>query len=167
MRLAFIVISFLATFFLVGCNRIPPEYRAFLERSTVEQHEVMRKLPMDKQIDYYLAGMRYMEPPQMGLADDIAKEGKQALPFLVKRLRDEKDEKNQADLIFVFEIMHGRYYKLKDETGVLNLLQQTADNMKDTFQKGRGEEALKYIRTDQLPEVEKTLGDLNKQPPNQ
>ena len=98
----------------------------------------------------------------MGLADDIAKEGKQALPFLIKRLREEKDEKNQADIIFVFEIMHGRYLKLRDETDVLNLLEQTTHNMKDTWQKQRGEEALKYIRTDQLPDVEKTLGDMNK-----
>jgi len=162
MRSAFIALSFLAAFFLASCRRIPPEYRAFLDLPLSKQHEVLKKLPIEKRIEYYLAAMQYNEPPGVGLADDVAQEGKQALPFLMKRLREEKDEHNQVHLIRVFEFMHGHYYRLKDETEVLSLLRQTTDNMKDPWCKERGEEALKYIQTDQLPDVEKTLGDLNK-----
>src|SRR5437016_1131810 len=96
LRLAFIILSLVGSLFTVGCNKIPPEYQAFLDLPVSEQHQVMMKLPLDKRIDYYLAGMRYIEPPQIALADDVASEGKRALPFLVKRLRDDKDERNQA-----------------------------------------------------------------------
>lgn len=103
----------------------------------------------------------------MGLADDIAQDGEQALPALMKRIREEKDERTQADIMRVFEAMHGRFYKLKRETEMVNLLRQTTDNMKDPLSKERGEEILKYIQTDQLPDVEKTLEKMNKELSNQ
>ena len=106
--------------------------------------------------------MRYSEPPGVGLADDIAQEGKTALPLLMKRLREEKDEQNQVHIIRVFEFMHGRYYRLRDETEAVNLVRQTTTDMKDPWCKERGQEALKYIQTDQLPDVEKTLENVNK-----
>jgi hypothetical protein len=128
-----------------------------------KQHEALKKLPVEKRIDYYLAAMQYNEPPGVGLADDVAQEGKQAVPLLMERLRKEKDEHNQVHIIRVFRVMHGRYYKLKGETEVVNLLTETTDNMKEPWCKEQGEETLKYIQTDQSPDVQKTLDEINKE----
>jgi len=144
-----------------SCNRIPKEYREFLDLSPAQQREAMKKLPPNRRIDFYLAGMRYVEPPQIELADDIAREGKPVLPILVQRLREEKDETNQLDIMFVFEAMHQRFYRLNQEPDIVNLLRKTTDGMKDSWHKQRGEEILKYIETDQLPDLEKTLGNIN------
>jgi hypothetical protein len=155
----FLAVTFAFVFALSGCNRIPPEYRAFLELPISEQHKVMRDLPIDRRIDYYLAGMHYMAPPAIGLADDIAQEGKQALPALMERLRELKSESDQDHIIYIFRVTHSRYYKLTGEIDTLRLLQQTVDNMKDPGHKANGEITLRFIHTNQLPDLEKMLNN--------
>jgi hypothetical protein len=119
----------------------------------------MLKLPLDKRVDYYLAGMRYTAPPQIALADDVAAEGKRALPFLLKRLLEDKDERNQANVVLVFGVMHSRFYKLKNETEVLAALSQIISSMKKGSNRKRSEETMNFIRTDQLPDFEKALAE--------
>lgn len=153
----FLAVTFASVFALLGCNRIPAEYRVFLELPISEQHKVMRDLPIDKRIDYYLAGMTYVAPPEISLADDIAQEGKQALPALMKKLRDSKSESDQDHIIYVFRVMHARYYKLNGEIDALHLLRETVDSMKDPGHKENGEITLRFIHTNQLPELEKML----------
>src|SRR6266849_6787002 len=148
-----LVLLILPILSFTGCGpRMPFEYRWFFDLSPQQQHAEMKKFPIEKQIEYYLIGMSYVEPPEMGLADDIAREGKAALPVLMQKLREDKDEKNQVDIMLVLETMHARFYRLNHETEVVNLLRQTTDGMKDAWHKQRGEEILKYIETDQLPD---------------
>jgi len=157
----FITVSILFVLALNACNRVPAEYRRFLNLPLSKQHDALKRLPFDKRIDYYLAAMRYNEPPGVGLADDVAMEGKQALPALLNRLREEKDEQTQVRIIRVFEFMHARYYKLRGETEVVELVKRTTDNMKNSSCKAHGEAALKFIETDQLPNVEDALKRIN------
>jgi uncharacterized protein YfbU (UPF0304 family) len=120
----------------------------------------MQKLPIEKRIDYYLAGLRYFHPPQIGLADDIAQEGKQALQVLLNRLKGEKDEITKVDIMYIFKVMHGSYYNLKDERDVTAQLKQTTQDMRDPSSKSRGEEILRFITENQSPDVEKVLDEM-------
>lgn len=151
----------LFTCMLTGCSRIPPEYRAFLALSPDQRHNEMMKLPIDKRIDYYLAGLRYAHPPQIGLADDIAQQGKQALPVLLNRLRAETDEMTQFNMMYIFKVMHASYYSLKDEKEVIAQLKHTADSMRDPSWKSRSEEVLRFIEEKQSPDIEKIVEDNN------
>ncbi|MGH9966656.1 MAG: hypothetical protein ACREBG_02320 [Pyrinomonadaceae bacterium] len=157
-RFMFVVLLFACL--LEGCSRIPPEYRPFLVLSPDQRHAEMQKLPIEKRIDYYLAGVRYLHPPQIGLADDMAKEGKQAIPVLLDRLKREKDEMTKFDIMYIFKVMHGSYYGLKDETEAIAQLKQTTNGMRDPSWKSRSEELLKFIVDNQSPDVEKVLDEM-------
>src|SRR2546423_15222357 len=95
LRLALTLILF--TFFLGECNSVPSEYQAFLALSPEQRQVEMRKLPLEKQLEYYFVGLDYVHPPDVGLADPIAEQGMKAVPFLLKRLREEKNEDKKAD----------------------------------------------------------------------
>ena len=127
-----------------------------------QQHKEMEKFTIDKKIDYYLAAMRYIHPPPVGLADNIAKHGKAALPFLMKRLREERNESNQVHLMSVFESMHLFYYNLKDEKEVHLLLKEKIDSMKNLDHKKSAENILKDIRENQVPNPEKVLSEISR-----
>jgi hypothetical protein len=136
-----------------NCNRTPPEYRDFLNLPIEQQYAKLRTLPIDKQIDYYLAATSYVHPPELELGDIIASEGKEAVPFLVKRLRAEKQEHRQIMLLYVFEHMNRFNYKLKNEKEALDLLREVAANMKDN--KVEAERVLDNILEDRPPDLKK------------
>ena len=149
MRLALVTLWLVATLSPSGCHRTtPPEYEGFLNLPLSEQHKVLRNLPLEKRMDYYLAAMEYNEPPGVGLADDIAREGKMALPILTKRLREEKDERVRIQIIRIFEFMHAHYYKLKNESEILTQLRETIDSMKDAGNRQSGMDMLRHIESD-------------------
>lgn len=130
-----------------GCrSQIPAEYQEFFELSPNQQNEEMRRLPLDKQIDYYLAGVTYRHPPMLGLAENIARHGREAIPFLLQRLREERDERQQVYIMYVFKHMHQReYHNLSNEMEVIELLRTVTANMRDSDYKDRGEETLRVI----------------------
>ena len=127
---------------------MPAQYREFFELPFEQQHEEMRRLPTDKQIDIYLVGMSYVHPPQVGLADDIAKKGREAIPFLVKRINEEKLDTRRADLMYVLQLMHHTHYDLRDERDVLQQLKSVAAEMKDPYEKARAEAILRDLGVD-------------------
>lgn len=135
-----------------GCGSVPPEYEAFLELPSNQQRDELRKFPPEKQLEYYLAGQKYMHPGNKGLADVIAEQGKSALPFLIDGLRKEKSERNKAEIIFIFELMHVSYYNLKNEGAVLSLLEETKAGAKWPELRRKSEEALKLIRENTAPD---------------
>jgi hypothetical protein len=72
-------------------------------------------------------------------------------------LRNEKDIGNQANIIYVFEVMHGCCYDLKNEKEVVADLTELATNTKDQDLKARSEEAIRFIVYNQLPDPIKLL----------
>ncbi|SRR6266567_2850691 len=116
---------------LGSCDSTPPEYREFLRLSPAERIERMQSLTIDRQIDYYLAGTTYAHPPMTELGDVIAEQGKEAVPHLVNRLRQESSESRQLDLMYVFRHMNRWNYDLRDEKEALGLLREVTANMKD------------------------------------
>lgn len=142
-----------------GCGGVPPEYEAFLELPLNRQREELKKFPPEKQLEYYFAGLRYMHPGNQGLADPIAERGKDALPFLLGRLRGEKNERHKADIIFIFEMMHVSYYNLKDEREVISLLEETKAGAKSPDLREKCDEALKLIRENKSPDPVQLLDE--------
>lgn len=142
----------LLAYFGAGCGSVPPEYETFLELPSNQQRDELRKFPPEKQLEYYFAGLKYMHPGNKGLADVIAERGKSALPFLIDRLRKEKSERNKAEIIFIFEVMHVSYYNLKDEGEVLSLLEETKADAEWPELRRKSEEALKLIRENKAPD---------------
>ncbi len=153
---------------VVGCDPVPPEYKAFFRLSPEEQHLEMKRFPVDKQIDYYLAGRSYHHAPLIGLGDDIAEQGKKALPVLMKRLREEKNENNEnnenneANLMYVFEVMHAFHYDLKTEKETIELLKDVTARMKYAAFKERAEETLQAILEDKPADPKAVLDQMNK-----
>ncbi len=145
-----------------GCQRVPDKYRSFLALTAQQQHEQMRNLSTTEQIDHYLAAMRYVHPPAVGLSQDIAARGKEAVPFILKRLREEKDESTKVHLMYLLQVMHACCYRLRNDDEVIASLKQATKDMKGDEGRRRAEETLKFILDDQPPELEKTLDSINK-----
>ncbi len=140
-----------------GCNRVPPEYETFLEHPLKQQQEELRRLPHDKQLDYYFAGINYTHPPAFGLAHPIAEQGKAVLPFLLESLKEEKDERKKSGIIFILKIMHSNYYDLKGEKEAINLIKDTTGYAISQDLKREGREALDFILEGKLPDPVKLL----------
>ena len=138
---------------------MPPEYRWFFDLRREQQHAEMKKFALDKQVDYYLVGMTYVHPPRMGLADDIAMQGKNAVPYLIARLRNEKEDYKRAHLIYVFTTMSLLHYDLRDDKEVIRVLTETVATMKDPW-KQRSQNNLKEILDGQVGDPEKALEEM-------
>jgi hypothetical protein len=154
--------TLLSTSFVEGCQRVPDKYRSFLALTSQQQHEQMKNLSTTEQIDHYLAAMRYVHPPEVSLSQDIAARGKEAVPFILKRLKEEKDEGTQVHLMYILQVMNACCYRLKNDDEVIESLKQATKSMKGDEGRRRGEETLKFILDDETPELEKTLDSINK-----
>jgi hypothetical protein len=138
---------------IAGCQRTPPEYREFLHLPIDQQRERLQTFPIDKQIDYYLAATSYVHPPELELGDIIASKGKEAVPHLVKRLREEKQEHQQIMLMYIFEHMNRFDYNLKDEGEALKLLKEVTANMENN--KAEAERVLRDILENRPVDINK------------
>lgn len=143
------------TLAVVSCQKnMPSEYREFFGLPTELQRERLKTFPIDKQIEYHLAGHKYFHPP-ISFRDIIASQGKKAVPHLTKSLREERQEYEQVILIYVFRYMHRFHYNLKNEDEVIMLLKEVIADMKSPSHKKNAEEALKDIQEDRPPGIER------------
>jgi len=108
----------------------PADYLKFKELPVAKQHCEFKKLSIDKQLDYYLLD-RNREPPDLSFADDIASQGREVIPALLKRLREEKAEYRQEAIVHIFEDMNRRYLDLRDDREVIDALKETIAKMED------------------------------------
>lgn len=159
-----LVVSFAAV--ADGCDKVPPEYRAFLELPMNRRHEEMKKLPPDKQLEYYFAGLNYLHPPAVDLAHPIAEEGEGVLPFLLMSLRKENDESRKADIISIIEVMHTSYYRLTDKQEVISVLKETTAHAKTPRLKMKGKEAQELILEGRIPDPLQSLEKLGETIPD-
>jgi len=140
-----------------GCASIPAQYKPFLDLSEDKQRVEIRSYPIDRQVEFYLAAMRYIHPPPIGLADEIAKGGKAVLPAILNLLKEEKDTDDKMNIIYVLEVMHGCCYDLQNEKEVSGYLQGILNDTKDENLKSRSNEALRYIAHGEMPDTLKLL----------
>lgn len=86
LRYTGVVVGLLSIVLLKGCQSIPPEYDAFFAQDLEQQRQQARGFSVEKQIEYYLAGKRYVHPPSSTLLHVIAERGKEAVPPLLKKM---------------------------------------------------------------------------------
>ena len=114
---------------LFGCREgAPAEDRAFFELPLQQRHEKFRTLPVEKQLELYFYAVQ-RHPPDYGFANDIAQRGEGIIPLLVERLKREKDESKQRDIIYIFKALADEG-GLSNRQEVITLIEQVTFAMK-------------------------------------
>jgi hypothetical protein len=128
-----------------GCSlTMPAECKKFYALPPQEQEVIFRTYPVEKQLDIYHCGMRAVYPPDITLAWEIASGGENNIPFLLERLKAERNISNQEDIIYVFQVMSKKGY-LNCRRDVLNELKQVVSAMKYDDVRARNEQRLQEI----------------------
>src|SRR5688500_5233239 len=78
-----VLIVLLSIGLLKACKSIPPEYDAFFAQTPERQREEAKGFSVEKQIEFYLAGTRYIHPPSSTLLCVIAESGNEAIRTIV------------------------------------------------------------------------------------
>ena len=149
---SFLFLSLVACAFSAGCNNHPADYVRLLKLPREQQPCEFRKLPIDKQIEFYLYSSSG-EPPRPKFDVALASQGRTVVPQLLQRLRNEPAEYRQLDLILLFELMNSRYVDLKNDKEVIGTIQEVVAKMKDPDWKRMAEKSLAAIneRSRMLP----------------
>lgn len=127
-----------------GCNHHPDDYVQFRKLPVDTQNAEFKRLPRDKQIDYYLYN-RTHDLPAMPFDDAIASQGEAILPDLLRRLKAEPADYRQCDLISLFVKMHRNYLPLNENKEVIDTLEQVVVRMKDRDWKDMSRKSLDLI----------------------
>jgi hypothetical protein len=121
----------------------PPEYKRIFDLPRDQQKEEFRRLPLDKQVDMFRYAI-FREPPSIQYVNFLANDGREVIPLLLQRLREEKSDYAKAMLIRVFREMHEKYYSLHNENEVIDVLKRESGTINDSAWR---EESEKYIKT--------------------
>ena len=128
----------------LGCSDVSKECLDFFSQPVEQAEGKFKTYPIEKQFDLFSCGMR-MEPPVLWPAADLADRGDPAIPFLLDRLRKERDELSQDDIIFVFELMASKGY-LDNKPFIMDDLTQIVSKMKHPSVKNLSQEKLRRIK---------------------
>lgn len=149
-RMAFPVLTALLAALCVsssGCNYRPDDYVQFRKLPVETQNAEFKRLPVDKQIDYYLYN-RSHDLPAMPFDEAIASQGEAILPDLLRRLKAEPADHRRTDLISLFRTMHRNYLPLNENKEVITTLEQVIGQMKDPDWKEMSQKSLATIKAD-------------------
>ena len=143
------VVGVLALAFSIGllkdCNSTPPEYETFYAQSWDRQREEAKNFPIEKQIDYYVAGRRYFHPPYQSLLPLIAERGKAAVPPLLEKMKQADSDSVRLDLLGVVNNIDEFQVDLSDDKPLLDELTGVVDRMTDVDRKAKAQAILKEI----------------------
>lgn len=149
MQLKLLTITLLLFWPNAGCGagEIPPEHQSFFALASTQQHKVLSKQPLEKQIDIYVLAVTKFRPADYGLgfSDDIATHGKVAIPVLTARLRTDPNEASRWALIHVFRDMVKFHYDFRNEKDMVEVLKEVVSSMKGAFYREESERLLKEI----------------------
>lgn len=134
----------LSCVFFRGCEERSQECRDVIDVPRAQGYAKFETYPIPKQLDVYLCAMR-IEPPDLGLADLIAKRGENAIPIVVQRLKSANREIDQEDMIYLLEIMSDRGL-LRGRKDVIAEISDTIDSMKISQVKQSSLDRLKRIQ---------------------
>lgn len=72
------------------------------------------------------------QPPDIGVAKDMATNGEKIVPFLTAKLKTEKSESTQEAIFRVFREMSGKYYDVKNDMELMQTLTETYFSLKNS-----------------------------------
>lgn len=140
-----LLILLLSSALFVGCE-FPPDYVQLMKLPNKERHEEFRKLPLEKQVDFYLLRVSFSHPPDSSFAEDIAIRGEDALPYLLERLQKEPEDFRKEHIILVFREIHLNTVDLRYKKDVLSNLEGAVEQMKDAEWKKMAQGSVNFIK---------------------
>jgi hypothetical protein len=128
----------------VGCpwTRLPEEYRPFFRLPLEEQRVELRRLPVEEQLNVYVAGITHLHPPRMDLGIVIGEQGAAVLPALVERVRSEPDEYVKANLTRILIAMPCTPEAQSKIINAIGTFRAELSTMKDSLWRDIGEKDL-------------------------
>lgn len=150
-----LLVAVLACFSLaVGCGagEVPAQYQGFFALPSAQQHSALAKEPLEKQIDIYVFAVDNFRPSAygFGFSDDIAANGRRAVPVLIARLRSDLNESHRWALIHVFRDMVKFHYDFRNDKDTVQVLTEVVGSMKGSFYRKDSENLLNEVAN--LPE---------------
>jgi hypothetical protein len=139
-----IVLAVFVTFDFQCGTQNHSEINVLLDMPMKQQEETFKQFSLEKQVDVYIEAM-YVEPPQTRYASYLGSNGKNVLPFLAKRLEQEKSDTAKAYIVFAFKVIHEKYYSLSEEGQLLESIRAAIRLMKDGYRKQESNEYLSDI----------------------
>jgi hypothetical protein len=105
-----------------------------------------RKLPIEKQVEFYLIRATNSHPQDRRFANDIAARGEESLPYLLERLEKEPEDYRRNHIIWIFQQIHVITIDLRNRKDVIGALERAVDKMKDPYSKERSDATLQFIK---------------------
>jgi hypothetical protein len=118
------------------------QHRKFFYMLPSKQHHEFQTYHIERQFDIYIVAMTMRQPPDTAFATILAKRKARAVPFLLKKLRQENyppygTARNMTDeikekLIFIFRMMsrYG-YYNVKGDEVAVEAIRGAIENMRN------------------------------------
>lgn len=75
-------------------------------KNSAEAEELFNSFPVDKQIDVYLFGLKYIEPDDNSTKKFLVKDGSKRLPTILRRIRSSDSEFDKAYLMEVVSLIN-------------------------------------------------------------
>jgi transcription elongation factor GreA-like protein len=129
-----------------SCNRTPPEYEAFFTQDWDTQRQQAKTFPIAKQIDYCLAGTRYVHPPNYIVFYVIADRGKEAVPPIIERMKRAADDSDKLELLDLVLNIHEFHDDLSNDKQMIDQLVAIVADMTDPDQKVKADAMLTDIK---------------------
>jgi hypothetical protein len=144
-RAAYLSVLLLGCALLAGCQ-YPKDYVDLMNLPSEERHLEFRKLPIEKQVEFYLIRASNSHPWDRGFADDIAAHGEGALPYLLERLEKEPKDYRRDDIIWIFRQIHVNTIDLRDRKEVIDALERSVAKMEDPYWKESSQSTVEFIK---------------------
>lgn len=129
-----------------SCNTTPPEYEAFFAQDWDTQREQAKGFPIEKQIEYCLAGRKYVHPPSTIVFHVIVDQGKQAVPPVIERMKRAEDDSDKFELLLLVGNIHDFHDDLSTDKQVIAQLTAIVAGMTDRDWKVKAEAVLRDIK---------------------
>jgi hypothetical protein len=144
-RATYLSVLLLGFSLLAGCQ-YPQDYVDLMNLPPEERHLEFRKLPIEKQVDFYLIRASNSHPWDKSFADDIAVRGENAIPYLLERLEKEPEDRRRDDIVWIFRQIYVNTIDLRNRKEVIDALESAAEKMKDPYWKESSQATLEFIK---------------------
>ena len=129
-----------------SCNRTSPEYEAFFAQDWDTQRQQAKEFPIEKQIEYCLAGKRYVHPPNYIMFYVIADRGKQAVPPVIAKMKRAENDSDKLELLDLVLNIHEFHDDLSSDKQVIDQLTAIVGSITDPDRKAKAEAMLTDIK---------------------
>jgi hypothetical protein len=129
------------------------QYKDFFDLPLDKQYKKFESYPIEKQFDVYILAMMKKHPHDMNFAIYMARKGKDAVPFLVNKLRQENysgygsraatRENIKEKTIFLLRLMSRQnYYAVKNDEDAIKAIRSEIEKMQDPLHRRLSNEYL-------------------------